>query len=50
MLNYHSKSKTTGNLEWDAYFAKLEADGFPKKDIQCMVSMLKKQTCIIHLA
>lgn len=40
MLNYHSKAKTTGNAEWDAYFAKLRADGFPKKDIQCMVSSL----------
>ena len=37
MLNYHSKANTTGNPEWDTYFAALKAHGFPKGDVDCMV-------------
>ena len=38
ILSYHSKAKSTGNPEWDTYFADLKAHGFPKEDIDCMVS------------
>ena len=38
IFNYHSKAKSTGNPEWDTYFADLKAHGFPKEDIDCMVS------------
>ena len=38
MINYHSKAKTTGNLGWDTYFADLKERGFPKMNIDCMVS------------
>lgn len=37
ILNYHSPARTTGDLEWDEFFAKLKREDFPKSEIPCMV-------------
>lgn len=47
MLHYHSKAKTTGDPEWDSYFARLKTNGFPEGDIQCLVSLFDEDSAAL---